>query len=661
MPLPDPQLDDRQFQDIVNEAKALIPSYTPEWTDHNVSDPGVMLIEMFAWMTDLILYRLNRVPEKNYLRFMNLLGVTLKDPVPARTSVRFRLSAPPAGPIKIARGTEVATPRTGDTESIVFSTDEELVIAPTVLNSCLFSAEETTFVDYSPGLLQNGEFIEAFQEPPIPGNALYFAFQGNVSGYSLSLTLDCAVEGVGVDPHDPPLMWDAWAGDTRGWAPVEILSDGTGGLNVSGEVLFVMPGGLRERTIAGKVGTWLRLRVIQPRQRQPMYSASPRIARIVVRSVGGAVEATHSRLIRSEIIGRVTGTPGERFFLQNAPVLPRRDYEHLELEEPDGNWSQWVEVASFHDSQPDDLHYTIDSISGEVVFGPRIRSSDGSERAYGAVPPRGSAIRMTEYRTGGGIVGNIGQGSLTVLRSSVPFVAEVTNSRPATGGMDAESIESAKERAPRILQARNRAVTAEDYEFIALESSTRVGRARALPIRGDAGASAASPLGTVELLILPALSANEDRTVDALRPSADLLDVVREYLDARRLLGTHLVVDGPSFVGISTEVTIVVSRNAENQAVEAAVQARLIQYLDPLVGGADGHGWPFGRAVYLSELHAAIQTVAGVEYCQDLTLFQVDLQSGQARAAGQTITLGDDVLPLSVNHTVASARRRAGP
>ena len=105
MPLPDPQLDDRRFQDIVNEAKMLIPRYCPEWTDHNVSDPGVTMIELFAWMTDLILYRMNRVPEKNYLRFMDLIGMQLKDAVPATTDVTLRLSAPQPGPILIPRGT----------------------------------------------------------------------------------------------------------------------------------------------------------------------------------------------------------------------------------------------------------------------------------------------------------------------------------------------------------------------------------------------------------------------------------------------------------------------------------------------------------------------------------------------------------------------------
>ena len=65
MSLPAPKLDDRSFQDLVDEAKRYIQERCPEWTDHNVSDPGVTLIEAFAWMTDLLLYRLNRVPERS--------------------------------------------------------------------------------------------------------------------------------------------------------------------------------------------------------------------------------------------------------------------------------------------------------------------------------------------------------------------------------------------------------------------------------------------------------------------------------------------------------------------------------------------------------------------------------------------------------------------
>ena len=75
--LPTPNLDDRRFQDIVDEARRLIPRYCPEWTDHNLSDPGITLIELFAWMMDMLLYRLNRVPDKNFVTFLDLIGVRL--------------------------------------------------------------------------------------------------------------------------------------------------------------------------------------------------------------------------------------------------------------------------------------------------------------------------------------------------------------------------------------------------------------------------------------------------------------------------------------------------------------------------------------------------------------------------------------------------------
>src|SRR5947208_13425841 len=82
MALPVPNLDDRRFQDLVDDAKRLVQQKCPEWTDHNVSDPGVTLIETFAWMTDQVLYRLNRVPERNYVKFLELIGVRLFPPPP---------------------------------------------------------------------------------------------------------------------------------------------------------------------------------------------------------------------------------------------------------------------------------------------------------------------------------------------------------------------------------------------------------------------------------------------------------------------------------------------------------------------------------------------------------------------------------------------------
>ena len=78
-----PLIDPRHFQDIVDEAKRRIVQYCPEWTDHNVGDPGVALIELFAWMTDLIRYRLNNVPERDFRQFLKLIGAKPRPAVPA--------------------------------------------------------------------------------------------------------------------------------------------------------------------------------------------------------------------------------------------------------------------------------------------------------------------------------------------------------------------------------------------------------------------------------------------------------------------------------------------------------------------------------------------------------------------------------------------------
>src|SRR4030095_5178545 len=130
MPLPTPSLDDRRFQDIVDQAKRLIPHYCPEWTDHNVSDPGVALIELFAWMTDMLLYRVNQVPDKMYITFLELIGVRLQPPRAAVAPVTFYLSAPQPAAVTIPEGTEVATIRTETSPAIIFTTEADLTIRP---------------------------------------------------------------------------------------------------------------------------------------------------------------------------------------------------------------------------------------------------------------------------------------------------------------------------------------------------------------------------------------------------------------------------------------------------------------------------------------------------------------------------------------------------
>ena len=137
MPLPTVHLDDRRFDDIMAQARQLIPQYCPEWTDHNTSDPGIALLEVFAWMTDLMLFRVNQVPEKMFIKFLDMIGMQLDPPRAAVAPVTFYLAAAPSEPLTINAATEVATIRTEVTEAIVFSTESDLTIYPPRLKAPL--------------------------------------------------------------------------------------------------------------------------------------------------------------------------------------------------------------------------------------------------------------------------------------------------------------------------------------------------------------------------------------------------------------------------------------------------------------------------------------------------------------------------------------------
>ena len=125
--IPAPKLDDRTYAEIVQEAIRLIPRYCPEWTNHNPSDPGITILELCAWMTELILYRLNRVPEKNYIAFLNMIGIHLRTPQPALGLVTFQLIEGAERQV-VPEGTQIATPQTADEETVIFETQRDLIV-----------------------------------------------------------------------------------------------------------------------------------------------------------------------------------------------------------------------------------------------------------------------------------------------------------------------------------------------------------------------------------------------------------------------------------------------------------------------------------------------------------------------------------------------------
>src|SRR5689334_1116287 len=145
--IPAPKLDDRAYDDLVAEALRLIPRYCPEWTNHNPSDPGITVLELAAWMTDVILYRLNRVPEKNYIAFLNLLGIKLRSPQPAHALLQFSL-VEGAEKQLVREGTAVATPAAADEDTVVFESVRDLLVTKVKLDRC-FSYQNENYSDNS--------------------------------------------------------------------------------------------------------------------------------------------------------------------------------------------------------------------------------------------------------------------------------------------------------------------------------------------------------------------------------------------------------------------------------------------------------------------------------------------------------------------------------
>ncbi|MFI2671682.1 putative baseplate assembly protein [Streptomyces albidoflavus] len=645
MSLPSPNLDDRRFQQFVDDAKRYIQQRAPEWTDHNVSDPGVTLVETVAHMADQIVYRLNRVPDKNHLAFLDLVGITLFPPSAARTEVTFWLSAPQEETVAVPVGTEIATTRTERDEAVVFATERGLDIVPTALSHLVVQRQGGPVTDRTTELAESKDLL-CFSEAPEPGDCMLIGLTAAAPHCALALELDSRVDGVGVDPRQPPLSWEAWTED--GWQPCEVDRDGTGGLNRPGDIVLHLPEGHVLSRNGGHEAGWVRCRVTEPLTGQPFYTTSPTIRSAEAYTVGGTTRAVHAETVRDEALGESTGLPGQRLRLAHAPVVVDSPPLLLQTATHEG-WHDWEVVPHFASSRPDDPHITLDGATGEIAFGPSVRESDGTLRQYGAVPPKGAVIRARRYRTGGGRAGNVARHAVQVLRTSIPYVGEVVNREAARGGVDGETVGEAKLRAPVTLRAQERAVTLRDYEELARRAAPETARITCL--EGEEGAHGAY---AVRVLVVPQAVPDPGGRLrfEQLVPGDALLDRITRQLDERRLIGTRLAVGPPFYQGVTVVATVHAFRAVDTDRVRRQAHDALYRHLDPLTGGADGRGWPFGRPVQAGEVFAVLQRVPGVELVDEVVLHPADPLTGKRGDPTDRIDLEAPALVFSYDHRV---------
>ena len=642
MSLPVPNLDDRTFQDIVDEAKRLIPTYCPEWTNHNLTDPGVALIELFAWMTELTLYRLNQVPDKFYTHMLNMMGFEPFPATAARTDLTFWLVDVVDEPVVVPAGTQVSTageigpPR-------VFTTLSDLSITQPQLMAALVSPGPDAYVDVWDALRLPNQAVVCFPRTPTsPGDRFYLGFERPLAGNAIRMTISANIEGIGVIPTKPPLRWEVWQG--AGWIPATVYRDTTGGLNRDGQITLLIPPAHEPLTLGGQRAYWMRARVLEPEPGQPTYRASPQIRQIRIDSIGGSVTSEHSSVAPREILGTSTGKADQRFSTRNTPVLPRVPGETIVV--IDGQVStEWQEVPDFVRSGPDARDFVWNSTTGEVRFGPLIRYPDGSNRQHGAVPREGSLIVASGYRFGGGAAGNVGPATLTDMRTSLPYVDRVENIAAAIGGVDAEPVDNAKRRGPHSLRAGGRAVTIEDFERLASEADPAIARVRCLPPE-----QTGKP---IRLLLVPNVERPGELQLDDFALTDDMVRRVGAHLDERRILGTAIEIGTPYYQGVTIAALLTARPGRPITLVRERALGTLYRYLNPLTGGPHGTGWPFDADLNAANVFQILEAVEGVERVEEVLFFEHDLRNHERIGFGkELVKLERDSLFLAANHQV---------
>jgi hypothetical protein len=380
---------------------------------------------------------------------------------------------------------------------------------------------------------------------------------------------------------------------------------------------------------------------------EPVVFLTAEAVRIPVGGTEAEVLAWHAEQVDAELVGHGTGQPGLSVSVRRPPIVaPTGDGHDLvvgveaEPDELDGRvparkhgektFRIWREVESFANLLPDDPAYMVDRMTGTLTFAPaaRVPGPGGvltaEPRALAAVPRVGRAICVW-YLRGGGLTGNVVAGALDTLKVALPGV-KVTNPEPAVGGRAAETVENALVRGPQELHSLGRAITAQDYERLALRSSGAVVRAKAFT---EAQLWAHALPGAVEVLLVPWLPpevqgrSGEGVTESALRrhETEEARVRIQDALEERRPLGTTCRAEWARCKEIWVEARVVAHRAEDLEALKRRSLERLYLTLNPLPTKLQPQGWRFGQALRASHVYDILLSEPGVSYVDRVRLW----------------------------------------
>lgn len=688
MALISPILDNRSYDQLRDELVKRIAVYAPEWTDHNESDAGMALLELFAYLGESMLYQFNQIPDTTKLEFLRLLGVQPRTAAVAQVML--------AASTDLAAGVQLLKGSVAPAGSVSFETSDEVYAWPL---DCVAVGKQATVgpptkadhdrqedalarLGLSPATSATFyNTVPVPTDPTAPGTgpldvsttidkALWIALLGKPTTDLSQLAGRTLFVGIGFDEAipetfnlehigtggaaayaaanlgaaPPAMAWQIWNGPPSSSQPgpelatLDVLGDTTGGMVHTGVVKLqmpkVMPAPDPSQPLDGGATSPPPLtdQKLAPRVVGWLRVGRPdtesdqihRVSWVGLNAVGADQALTATA---AELLGTGTGDSGQQYALTKQQVLPGT--VQLQIEGVN-SWQDWTEVDSFATGGPDDLQFSVDYTSGVIQFG------------SGRVPQIGERIRVLTYRYGGGAAGNAAAKSVTGITSSTGSVSvQAANPMPATGGAEPATLTDAMNDVPADVHRRDRAVIAEDFRDLAVQAGG-VARAECLPLLHPDTPNV-SAAGVVTVVVFP----TEDNS-NAPMPDHGLLRQVASYLDQRRLVTTELYVIPPTYKKISLSVGVQVRDGYQVDAIRRWVELLLRQYLAPVPPyGPDGGGWPLGRAVRRAELEAVAVQVDGVEYLQGLKL-------AEKGAAGPTelVTLQRWEVPEVVDVTV---------